>query len=231
MDWHGAIDIYCERTTVTFWAEPINALSNLSFVAAALWGAVTARRRAIRIPVVWILIVLAGCIGLGSFLFHTLANGWSALADVLPIWTFVTLFVLVAMRFILGMTPIRIARVGLIVAAAAVVMMIVLAIFDGPGPRTTPDPLNGSGQYAPALLALLISTLVTWRQDHPAAPWIAAATAVFVVSLVARTLDRDLCAAVPLGTHFVWHLLNGLAIAILLQMLIRTGDFVHRRPR
>ncbi len=36
MDWFQAVDIYCERTSAAFWAEPVNALSNLSFIAAAL---------------------------------------------------------------------------------------------------------------------------------------------------------------------------------------------------
>ena len=31
-----AIDLYCERTSAAFWAEPVNALSNLAFVTAAL---------------------------------------------------------------------------------------------------------------------------------------------------------------------------------------------------
>lgn len=45
MDWVAAVDIYCERTSAGFWAEPINALSNLSFPLGALWAAVLARAR------------------------------------------------------------------------------------------------------------------------------------------------------------------------------------------
>ncbi|NJN40478.1 MAG: hypothetical protein HC807_06085 [Gammaproteobacteria bacterium] len=32
------------------------------------------------------------------------------------------------------------------------------------------------------------------------------------MSLTFRTLDRDLCAAIPLGTHFLWHLLNAVVL-------------------
>ena len=230
MDWLQAVDIYCERTSVAFLAEPFNALSNLSFIAAALWGAATARSRGLRSPMVWVLIGMAAMIGLGSFLFHTFANRWSELADTLPIWSFVALFVLAAMHFIGGMSVARVLRVAGFVIIGAVLTIWLLASGEGADAAVqAADPLNGSGQYAPALIALLVFAGITAWRRHPAAPWVAAATGTFLVSLVLRTLDRDLCAAFPIGTHFGWHLMNGLMIALLLQMLVRTGRFTARR--
>ncbi|MCB1406367.1 MAG: ceramidase domain-containing protein [Rhodobacteraceae bacterium] len=229
MDWGQAVDIYCERTSAAFWAEPVNALSNASFLVAALWGGATARARGVGSPMVWVLIVMAALIGIGSFLFHTYANRWSELADTIPIWSFVALFVLAAMHFIGGMPVARVMRVAGIVIVAAGLTVWLLASGEGADAATaTPDPLNGSGQYAPAVIALLVFTAVSFWRRHPGAPWIAAATVTFLVSLGLRTLDRDICAAFPLGTHFGWHLLNGLMVAILLQMLVRTGRFTTR---
>lgn len=37
MDWRSHIDAYCERIDPGFWSEPINALTNLAFLVAALW--------------------------------------------------------------------------------------------------------------------------------------------------------------------------------------------------
>jgi hypothetical protein len=146
---------------------------------------------------------MAGLTGAGSFTFHTFATRWAELADTLPIWSFVAAFVLAAMHHIGGMAPRRVARIGAIIAIAAAASLF-LASNEGVSP--TPDPLNGSGQYAPALLALLIFAVLTAYRRHPAAPWIIAAT----------------------GTFGLWHLLNGLMIAVLLQMLIRTGTFSRR---
>jgi hypothetical protein len=225
-----AVDIYCERTSAAFWAEPVNALSNLSFIASALWAAATARRRGLTSPMAWILIVMAGLIGIGSFLFHTFANRWSELADTLPIWSFVALFSLAAMHFIGGMPVTRVLRVaGLVVAAAGLTIWLLASGEGTDGAAQTADPLNGSGQYAPAIIALVVFTALSFWRQHPGAPWIAAATVIFFVSLTLRTLDRDICASFPLGTHFGWHLLNGLMIAMLLQMLVRTGQFAPRR--
>ncbi|MCK8463860.1 ceramidase [Aliiroseovarius sp. S1339] len=238
MDWFTAIDIYCERTGPEYWAEPLNALSNLSFIAAALWGWVEAKKRDRTDVMTVILIALAAMIGVGSFLFHTFANTWSELADVMPIWTFVLLFVLVAIHRIGGVRPGRIA-IGL---ALIVGVIAVLFAFggDGSGSQTsaasTPSTqthdhsasantlLNGSEQYLPAVLALLAFAFLSHRKGHPIAPWVAAATATFMVSLTLRTLDMHLCAIWPLGTHFIWHILNGTMIALLFQGLIRSRD-------
>ena len=37
-DLQTRFDLYCERTGVEFWSEPVNALTNLAFVVAGLWG-------------------------------------------------------------------------------------------------------------------------------------------------------------------------------------------------
>ena len=225
MDWTQAVDIYCERTTAAYWAEPVNALTNASFLAAALWASLEARKRRLTQPILWILITMAGLIGIGSFLFHTHANRWSELADTLPIWSFVGLFVLTAMHYVGGMPLARVLRVAGLVAVAVILTIWLLASGEGADPvAQAADPLNGSGQYAPALLALLVFSFFTWKRKSPAGPWIWAATATFLASLTFRTMDMALCSALPLGTHFMWHLLNGLMIALLLQMLIRAVD-------
>jgi hypothetical protein len=229
MEWSATIDIYCERLSPAFWAEPVNALTNASFVLAAIWGAVTARRLGVSHPVAWLLIGLAALIGLGSFLFHTHATVWAALADVAPIWTFVAVFVMAAMRYLIGLPPARVALLSGLVIAAALLTGWLLAMTEGTQAAPTPDPLNGSGQYAPALLALIVFAILTRWRGHPSANWIAGATGVFLISLTFRTLDRDICGAIPLGTHFLWHLLNGLTIGLLLQMFLRTADLRRLR--
>lgn len=216
MDWFAAVDIYCERLAPGFWAEPVNALSNLSFIAAALWGALEARRRGAD-SVIWGLIGMAALIGVGSFLFHTFANTWSEYADTIPIWSFVAAFVFVAMQRIGGVKPGRIGAIALVVAAVVVIVMLA----SGEGESGPPGVLNGSEQYAPALIALLVFSLLSWRRAHPMWPWIWAATGVFCLSLVFRTIDLAVCPSFAIGSHFLWHLLNGLMVALLLQMLLR----------
>jgi hypothetical protein len=223
MDWTAPVNIYCERGDASFWAEPINALTNLSFIMAALLAARTMRRLDRRGLDLIVLIALAAMIGIGSFLFHTFATRWSALTDVIPIWTFVVLIVLSGLVRVGGIAPWR------AVAGFAVVVLVLIGafwLFGGGGGETAPGeagtpPLNGSLAYAPAWLVMVgFAVLTTWRK-HPVAGWEVAATLTFTLSLVFRTVDLMLCDAFPFGTHFMWHLLNGVMIWLLLEALLR----------
>ena len=69
------LKMYRERSgDPTFWAEPLNALSNASFVIAAAFALELAiSKRALK-PSTLALILLAGAIGCGSFFFHTVPS-------------------------------------------------------------------------------------------------------------------------------------------------------------
>ncbi|NKX44556.1 ceramidase domain-containing protein [Roseicyclus persicicus] len=217
MDWTTPIDAYCERLGPGLWAEPVNALTNAAFLVAALAGAVAALRAGLRDRALWVLIALAAAIGVGSFLFHSFATPWAALADVTPIWAFVALYLYSFGTQVAGVRPLRLVfgtALGLVALIAA--MAGLDAALDGAA-----AVLNGSEHYAPALLAMLVFSVLLHRRHHPLAPLVAAATATFALSLTFRTLDAPLCPALPLGTHFLWHLLNATVIGLLLIALVR----------
>jgi hypothetical protein len=81
--------------------------------------------------------------------------------------------------------------------------------------------LNGSAGYLPALAALVIVGAVVRIADVRRGLFLAAG--LFIVSLAFRSVDNMACTAWPLGTHFVWHCLNGLLIYWLLRLAIRTS--------
>jgi hypothetical protein len=221
MNWLQPIDLYCERLTSAFWAEPLNALSNLSFVLAALWALQSYRKGDRRDPVFLGLTALAALVGVGSFLFHTFANLWSSFADVIPIWTFVALYVLIAVIRLTGRAPARVLGVALGVGAGVMGVLWITLSGGATDTGTMPDPLNGSGRYAPAVIALFVFAGMTWRRGHVIAPWVVASALTFAVSLVFRTVDLSWCEATGIGTHFLWHLLNGVMVALLLQAMLR----------
>ena len=103
MDWMAPIDAYCERIEPGLLGEPLNALSNLSFFAAALWAARAARSARADWPI-WLLIFIVGLIGLGSVAFHVFAVRWSLLADVIPISLFIYGYLAFALRRLLAMS-------------------------------------------------------------------------------------------------------------------------------
>ena len=227
MDWFAPVDIYCERTGPEFWSEPLNALSNASFLIAAFWGYYTARTRDALSWTVVSAIILVAAIGVGSFLFHTFATTWSAMADVIPIWTFVVWFLILSVHYQSGAKSLL--RTSAIVIGAMLVIGAILWMIASVGPSDSStqevgDGLNGSTQYLPAILALYGFTIfMMWRRD-PGRWWVLAATVTFSISLVSRTIDMWVCPTFPAGTHMFWHLLNGVMIALLLQGFIRNLD-------
>lgn len=215
MDLNAPIDLYCERLAPGLWAEPLNALSNLAFIAAALWAWSAARRRGVRDRALYGLIGLIGLIGVGSGLFHTFANRWSQAADVLPIGLFVLGYLTLALRRFFqcrwGATALWLASfIGLSAAVGALL------------PRSA---LGGGGAYLPVIAALSLMTWQLARRRHSASPWIAWATVAFALSFTCRTLDGPLCDAWPVGTHWAWHLLNAAVLGLLTWgALVSRGD-------
>ncbi len=215
MDLTQTVDIYCERLGPGFWAEPVNALTNLAFVVAAVWGWRLAARRGTLDGGIWLLIVLAGLVGVGSFLFHTFAQRWAGAADVGAILLFAFAFLVMAVRRLYGASwPVSIlallSGVGLIWGVRKAVVALGLGQY---------------GLYAPIFLglALLVGGLAVtgnraWRL-------LALAMATLCLSLYFRTIDGRVCQDFPLGAHFLWHLLNGGAFALLLSAIV-----IHGRP-
>jgi hypothetical protein len=151
------------------------------------------------------LILLTLLIGAGSFTFHTVATRGAALADTLPIAIFIYAYLLWALRRLFGLRWLWALLLVAVFAAAA-------QSFAAMVPRAL---LNGSHAYLPAFAALLAVGWLTRRMRHGRTLLLAAA--IFAASLAFRTVDLLLCDAFPLGTHFVWHALNGVVLYLLLR--------------
>ena len=96
--WSTPVDLYCERITPLFWAEPANALSNLAFLVAAFAAFQLWQREGKADRPILALIVVVAAVGLGSFAFHTLATRGAMLLDVTPIGIFIYGYFLLALR-------------------------------------------------------------------------------------------------------------------------------------
>ena len=181
---------YCERTGDAFWAEPLNALTNVAFLVAAVAAFVRAKRVGRMDAGIGLLIALTTAIGVGSFLFHTLATPWAALADVLPILLFIVAYLaLVCRRFFALGWPSALLIGVLYIPASMGLRLLWRKIAGGAG---------ATGGYLPAIVVLLIVAGLLARRRHQAARPLALAGALFALSLTLRSLDLPLCAAVPI---------------------------------
>ncbi|MES2814781.1 MAG: ceramidase domain-containing protein [Pseudomonadota bacterium] len=203
------IDAYCERTSAAYWAEPVNAVTNLAFLVAALvmW------RRTDGLPLARAMCGVLAAIGAGSWLFHTHANGLTAVLDVVPILVFILLYLFAATRDFLGLGPWW--------ALAAVVAFFPYAALMVPVFGWAMPFLGSSAGYAPIPVLILGYAVLLWRRAPATARGMVLGAGVLVASLTFRTLDGPLCGMVPFGTHFLWHVLNGLMLGWMIEVYRR----------
>lgn len=212
MNWAQTVDIYCERLDTSFWAEPVNALTNLMFIMAGLFLLVKVRRNYERILCYNLILI-----GVGSFLFHTFAQHWSGILDVIPIFVFISLSTFGLFYRYMNWKIFQ----SILASIATVTVSITICTYVFDKLRLS---LNGSENYAFALVILVIGAGVARIQSPPSSIFLIAACAIFIVSLVCRSIDTMVCEAIPVGTHFLWHILN----AITLYLIIMSFNVKHK---
>lgn len=213
MDWTAQVDNYCERTDFSFWAEPVNAASNAAFMIAAflVW-------RIVRDRPDWgvrALLLILTAIGIGSFLFHTVASRWASAADVVPIMVFILVY--------LWLATVRMLELPRWAGFVAVALFFPFTAAVSSGVTAITGGLNGSEGYVPTML--LIAGYGLWLLPRKPATGrgLLIGAGLLTLSLTARSVDEALCEVVPLGTHWLWHLLNGTMLGWMILVMHRHG--------
>jgi hypothetical protein len=209
-DLMAQVDAYCERTDFGFWSEPVNAATNAAFLIAAV--VMGARVRGQGLPLAVAMCLVLAAIGVGSFLFHTFATGWASAADVLPITLFILLYVFAANRHFWGW-PIWGAALG--TAAFFPWTAVTLPLF-----QALPF-FRVSAAYWPVAALIALYAVLLARRAPATARGLGLGAGLLALSLTFRSLDQTVCAAFPLGTHFLWHLLNGLLLGWMIEVYRR----------
>ncbi|MEV6879157.1 hypothetical protein [Amycolatopsis sp. NPDC051128] len=191
------VDGYCERVAPGLWGEPLNSLTNLAFlVAAVLVWRLAAGDRTGRL-----LAALIGLVFATSTVFHLLATRWAAVGDSVGILVFALVYAVLLTRAFCR------RRFAWLAAPAFLALTVVTALL-------------GGGLYLSALIGLAaFAAVLAFERD---AYWahFAVAGAIFALSLSLRAVDRDVCDYVPAGTHFLWHLLNGVVLWLVSRVLV-----------
>ena len=220
MDWFRAVNNYCERTDASYWSEPINAVTNASFlIAAAICWRLIGDRRDFGAR---LLTIVLAAIGVGSYLFHTHAQIWSLIADVVPIQLFILIYLYYA--------TVRFFGLPWWAGAAAVALFIPYAALTARGIAALVGPLNGSVGYAPVPILIAAYALALRTRAPETARGLAIGAGILVASLFFRTIDGAVCDAIPIGTHFLWHVLNGAMLGWMIVVLLRDGEQAAAGP-
>ena len=215
------MDAYCERVGMGVFAEPLNAVSNVSFLLAALAAWVLATRTGALSAGVRVLIAIGASVGIGSILWHTYPTMLTLILDSVPILIFIIWYIWLYARNVIGMRPLF-----AVASAAAFLLATFLALpFAG--------VLHGAFVYTPGLIVTLVLGVFHARARRRAARFtLLAAAGVYLAALFFRTIDNEVCPVLPIGTHFLWHLLIGLVTYLAMRPLIlSTTTGVRARVR
>jgi hypothetical protein len=210
-----SVDFYCERTSASLFAEPLNAVSNLAFIVAGWLSWREFRRSPSQRddPLIAWLIALMPVVGLGSLTFHTVGTQWASWADVIPILIFMLLYLWLAMRPYLHW-PVAVSAMALLVFLLSTLALEQFA---------PPTFLAGGAMYLPTIAACLGIVLAPSDSDRQVRRIIALAVAQFLVGFTLRSLDAPLCTTLPVGLHYFWHLSNAVVLYLLVYAAILHG--------
>ncbi len=217
-NWNSYVDLYCERTMPGLWNEPLNAVTNLAFIISAL--VVLRLFRNEHIFVVKILMLNLAAIGIGSGLFHTFASRWASLLDVLAIASFIFVYLYAANRHFLGLSTMW--------STALTVLAIPYTPLTTFGLLQLLPELGGSATYASINLLIYGYALLLWGRFPVLARQLLVGALLLSVSIGFRIVDGPVCTSLPVGTHWVWHLLNAVMLGWMI-IALRSHTVANRR--
>ena len=208
MDLTKPIDIYCERLDSSIWAEPINAVTNFAFVLAAIimWF------RCKNLVEGKVLAVLLFSIGCGSLLFHIFGQTWAAILDVTSILIFILAYIFVANHRFLVWSKLA-SIIGVILFFPYQFLLVsMLSNF---------QLFGSSVQYIPIAILIFIYAALLRKSEQNLSDGLFIGATILCVSIFFRTIDESICQVVSTGTHFVWHILNAVMLAWMIEVLRR----------
>ena len=207
MDWTQQIDSYCERLSPAYWAEPVNAVTNAAFLIAAfiMWR----RLKGQEAPLAYLLVFILAGIGIGSYLFHTHARVWAAIADTVPILLYILVYIFAVNRDIWGLRPRGALVLTLLFFPYAALTVPMFQLIPG---------IGSSAGYAPVPLLILIYAALLRRRAPDIARGLVIGATILIASITFRALDMPICGQFPLGTHFMWHVLNAIMLGWMIEV-------------
>ena len=208
MDLSKPIDIYCERLDIGIWAEPINAVTNVAFILAAIimW------LRCKNLVEGKILSFLLFSIGCSSFLFHTFAQTWAALLDVMAIFIFILTYIFVANRRFLVWSK-MVSLIGVIMFFPYQLFLVSIL--------SNIQFFGSSVQYIPVAILIFIYSGLLRKSEPNLSRGLFIGAAILCLSIISRTVDEPLCSILSVGTHSVWHILNAIMLSWMIEILRR----------
>ena len=73
----------------------------------------------------------------------------------------------------------------------------------------------------PILILIILFSLLIYTRLPKVSRGLAIGAFILMTSMIARILDVPLCQNIPIGTHFLWHVMNAVMLAWMIEVYRR----------
>lgn len=198
--------LYCEWLT-NLAHQPFNTVSNAVFLISAYLSHRIISQSKERGWSVQLLPFSIAFIGLSSAFWHHYNNSIGDIADTRAIGFFVLLLSIILIKRITPKTSIQLA---------GLVSTLIISLWLEQLPY-----LNGSLVYLFLFSVLGFAIFILSKKGQATLLPGVVAILLLLIGLVSRIIDPSLCEYIPIGTHFVWHLLTAAAAYFIVLSLMK----------
>jgi hypothetical protein len=205
--------IYCEQPIYQAFFEPINTITNLAFmIAGVILFTQLKKKNLLDIKGIYFSSLLI-VIGLGSFAWHLYRSDVTVMLDSIPIAVFVLTYLFF---YIMQMNKNWVLRIGLFLSFFGYVIFLtkVLSEIENYWLLT-----NGGMQYIVALSFFVVLQIFNRNWNPALIKPSFIVVLLFAFSIFFRQTDLLVCEYIGFGTHFMWHILNGVVLYLFVRML------------
>lgn len=196
--------VYCEYNPHYAIHQPVNFLSNIVFFIVATYFCLHWKNlRWITKSLIIVLIIM----GFGSAWFHGWPSTTSIYSDILPTFLFFMLYF--AWVLYVGYQW----RLWQALLGICLYLLLTVAIMT----QVPTHFLDGATGYLFLLLIFVLLAAGLISKAPRISRYLFMAAAVFAISGFFRSIDLRVCQDFPIGTHFIWHLLNPLMLGLLIR--------------
>lgn len=213
--------IYIETDLSRFPVEPWNTASNVIFLLVFLVFARKTKLSWRNHPLLVGGLPLLGLGFIGGTIYHaTRSHSLWLVLDFVPIFVLAIAAALHLWKGVLGSySRATVAILFTTIAPRGIAALLALPIH-----------YQISLGYTGLALAILVPAYWQCQRDHrEGLVLLACSTVSFVAAVTFRSIDRVGVALLPMGTHFLWHLLGGISVWCIMEYLFRL-DVRRRAP-
>lgn len=216
--------MYCEKTIFETFFEPANSLSNLGFFVSSfcIYHFLTRSQKSLFHRYYFAIVVL--CIAIGSFLWHFYPTKLTVILDSVPIFIFMLSFLIFYSSEIAKTRFHSYWMIGFffvfVPSFSYLANLFVQTFFQ--------TKISSMG-YASVITYFLVLQIYNSFHKKTEISKAILISALFGCSIFFRAIDVPICQQFPLGTHFIWHILNSITLFLMVKLLyqIRFQRTVH----